>query len=186
MGADKNSSAKRELDLCPKFTTKDSHTSFPRSHSHNKPTNPRNKPQTIMKRKRNSKSKGLSNSALHQADHPQAPGGPSAWSRRTVRGAAADRSKIAPEPPVLHPQKRIVRLLPADRPRRTDCPASPRGLSGKPCATKSTRPNGSKEGRTRTQEELDKQQASWHLADRLHGVRGRSAKVADKKPSPAS
>jgi hypothetical protein len=49
MGADKNSSPKRELGLYPKFTTKDSHTSLPRSHSHNGPTNPRNKPQTIPK-----------------------------------------------------------------------------------------------------------------------------------------
>jgi hypothetical protein len=28
MGADTNSSPKRELGLCPKFTTKDSHTGF--------------------------------------------------------------------------------------------------------------------------------------------------------------
>jgi hypothetical protein len=63
MGADKNSSPKRELDLCPKFTTKDSHMSLPRSRSHNRPTNPRNKPQTIPKRKNDSRSKGLSNPA---------------------------------------------------------------------------------------------------------------------------
>jgi hypothetical protein len=31
MGADKNSSPKRELGLCPKSTTKDSHTSLSRS-----------------------------------------------------------------------------------------------------------------------------------------------------------
>jgi hypothetical protein len=74
MGADKNSSPKRELGLCPKFTTKDSHMSLPRLRSHNGPTNPRNKPQTIPKRKRNSKSKELSSSALDQADHLQAPG----------------------------------------------------------------------------------------------------------------
>jgi hypothetical protein len=30
MGADKNSSPNRELGLCPEFTTKDSHTGFPR------------------------------------------------------------------------------------------------------------------------------------------------------------
>jgi hypothetical protein len=43
MGADKNSSPKRELSLDPKFTTKDSHTSLPRSRSHDGRTNPRNK-----------------------------------------------------------------------------------------------------------------------------------------------
>jgi hypothetical protein len=45
MGADKNSSPKRELGLCPKYTTKDSHTSLLRSRSHNGPptlgTNPK-------------------------------------------------------------------------------------------------------------------------------------------------
>jgi hypothetical protein len=71
----------------------------------------------IPKRKRNSKSKGQSNSALDQADCPQAPGGPSARPGRTVRGhladharprrtvrvAATDCPKTTPEPPVLHP-----------------------------------------------------------------------------------
>jgi hypothetical protein len=73
--------------------------SSPRSCSHNRPTNPRSKPQTIAKRKRDLRSKGLSNSAQHQADRPQAPGEPFAWPRRTVRGAAADRPKITLEPP---------------------------------------------------------------------------------------
>jgi hypothetical protein len=91
MEADKNSSPKRELGLYPKFTTKDSHTSLPRSYSHYGPTNPRNKPQPIPKRKRNSRSKGLSNSALDQAECPQAPSGPSARLGRTVRGHLADR-----------------------------------------------------------------------------------------------
>jgi hypothetical protein len=104
MGADKNSSPKRELSLGPKFTTKDSHMSLPRFRSHNIPTNPRKKPQKISKQKGNSRSKGLSNSALHQADRPQAPGGQSAWPWRTVCGAAADCTKIALEPPVVHPQ----------------------------------------------------------------------------------
>jgi hypothetical protein len=96
MRADKNSSPKRELSLFPKITTKDSHTSLPRSCSHNGPTNPRNKPQTIPKRKRNSRSKGLSNSALDQVDRLQAPSGPPARPRRIVRGAAADRLIITP------------------------------------------------------------------------------------------
>jgi hypothetical protein len=91
MGADKNSSPKRELGLCPKFTTKDPHMSLPKSRSHDGPTNPRRKPQTIPKPKRNSKNKGLSSSALDEADCPKPPGGPSARSRRTVRRHQADR-----------------------------------------------------------------------------------------------
>jgi hypothetical protein len=91
MGADKNSSPKRELGLCPKFKTKDPHTSLPKSSSHNGRTNSRSKPQTIPKWKRNSKSKGLSSSALDQADRPQAPGRPSVRFRRTVRRHRADR-----------------------------------------------------------------------------------------------
>jgi hypothetical protein len=55
MGADKNSSPKRELGLYPKFTATDSHTSLPRSRSHNGSTNPRNKPQTIPKWKHKAK-----------------------------------------------------------------------------------------------------------------------------------
>jgi hypothetical protein len=96
MEADKNSSPNREFGLGPKFTTKDSHMRFPRSRNHNGPSNPRNKPQTIPKRKWNSRSKELSSSAQHQADRPQAPGGPSARPRRTIRGAGADCPKTTP------------------------------------------------------------------------------------------
>jgi hypothetical protein len=85
MGADKNSSPKRELDLNPKFTTKDSHTSLPRSRSHDRRTNPRNKPQTIPKRKHKPRSKGSSCSAAVQADGPRPWGGLSATTTRTVR-----------------------------------------------------------------------------------------------------
>jgi hypothetical protein len=85
MGADKNSSPKRELDLYPKFTTKDSHMSLPRLRSHDGRTNPRNKPQTISKRKHEPRSKGLSCSAAVQADGPRPWGGLSATTTRTVR-----------------------------------------------------------------------------------------------------
>jgi hypothetical protein len=84
MGADKNSSPKRELGLYPKFTTKDSYTSLPRSRSHNGPTNPRNKPQTTPKQKHNSRNKGQSNPAQCRADGPRARGGRSADGGRTV------------------------------------------------------------------------------------------------------
>jgi hypothetical protein len=84
MGADKNSSPKKELGLYPKFTTKDSHTSLPRSRSHHRHTNPRNKPQTIPKRNHEARSKGLSYPAATQADCPRSPGGLSAVTARTV------------------------------------------------------------------------------------------------------
>jgi hypothetical protein len=99
MGADKNSSPKRELGLCPKFTTKDSHTSLPRLRNHNGPTNPRSKPQTIQKRMRNSRSKGLSSAARHQV---AVTSGRSAWYERTVRGSQTDGPKKKTEPPVVH------------------------------------------------------------------------------------
>jgi hypothetical protein len=85
MGVDKNSSPKRELDLYTKFTTKDSHTSLPRSRSHYGYTNPRNKPQRIPKRKHEARSKGLSCPAATKADYPRSPGGLSAVTERTVR-----------------------------------------------------------------------------------------------------
>jgi hypothetical protein len=90
MGADKNSSPKRELGLCPKYTTKDSQTSLPRLRSHNGPTNPRNKSQTNSTGKHNSKSMGLRKSGKHQADRPLGPGGLSARRTRTVREEGAD------------------------------------------------------------------------------------------------
>jgi hypothetical protein len=103
MGADKNFSPKRELGLCPKFTTKDSHTSLPRSRSHNRPTNPRNKHKRSRSESETQEAKNLA--ALrstrrtirkHRADRPRGLGG--------FRGAAVDRPKITPEPLVLQPQ----------------------------------------------------------------------------------
>jgi hypothetical protein len=85
MGADKNSSPKRELGLYPEFTTKDSHTSLPRSRCHTRPTNLRNKPQTIPKRKHNSRSKGHCCPAKALADGPRGQGGQSTTLGGTVR-----------------------------------------------------------------------------------------------------
>jgi hypothetical protein len=118
-GSRKNSSPKRELGLRPKFTTKDSHTSLPRSRSHNKPTNPRNKLQTIPKRKHDSKSKELSNPTQCLADGPQGWGGRSADTGRTVCDPRADSPLNATEPPEVHPEMRTVCTLPADSPRAT-------------------------------------------------------------------
>jgi hypothetical protein len=75
--------------------------------------------------------------------------------RQTVHELAADCLKMVPEPPVVHYEKRTVRPLPADRPRRANCPISPRGPSAKPRATKNTRRNGSKRRHSRTRDELE-------------------------------
>jgi hypothetical protein len=130
MGADKNSSPKRELALCPKFTTMDSHTNLPRSHSHNRPTNPRNKPQTILKRKHDSRSKGLSCLVNHLVDCPRPPGGPSASCGRLSK----KRSRTSSTAPSItdHPRwasgpsatPRTVHHCSMDRPQ-TSCNKNP-------------------------------------------------------------
>jgi hypothetical protein len=137
--------------------------SLPRSRSHKGPTNPRNKPQTIPKRKRNSRSKGLRQSAVSCVDHPQGGGGLSAGTRRTVRELVAECPNMVPKPPVAHCKKWTVHPLPADRPRRADCPSSPRGPSAKPRATKYIGGNRSKRKRSRTRDEQEE-----HKAGRLH------------------
>jgi hypothetical protein len=119
MGADKNSSPKREPGLYPKFTTKDFHTSLPRSRSHNGPTNPRNTPQTIPKRKHDSRSKGLRCPATTLVDIPRPWGGRSAITGRTVRYPRADGPLIATERPNEHPTTRTVRIWSSDGPRAT-------------------------------------------------------------------
>jgi hypothetical protein len=128
MGADKNSSPKRELGLCPKFTTTYSHTSLPRSRSHTRPTNPRNKPQTIPKRKHDSRSKGLSCPAKALADGSRASGGRSARTGRTIRDPRADGPLNATGPPAAHPETQTVRTLHADCPRATCAARTVRGL----------------------------------------------------------
>jgi hypothetical protein len=75
---------------------------LPRSCSHNGPTNPRNKPKLKETRKRNTRSKGLRQSAEPRADSSRSPGGQSARSRQTVHEIAANGPKKDPEPPVLH------------------------------------------------------------------------------------
>jgi hypothetical protein len=119
MGADKNSSPKRELGPCPKFTAKDSHMSLPGSRSHNGPTNRRNKAQTISKRKHNSRSKGLSNPAQCQADSPRGRGGRSADTGRTVRDPRANSPLNTIEPPETHPETRTICTLHVDCPGAT-------------------------------------------------------------------
>jgi hypothetical protein len=140
MGADKKSSLKRELGLCPKFTTKDSHTSLRRSHSHNGPSNPRNKPQTIPKWKHNSRSKGLNCHVKAQVDGLRGWGGRSASTRRMVRDPRADSPKNATEPPVSHLEKRTVRALSPDGLRATAATRTVCGLQAdSPACTRTVR-----------------------------------------------
>jgi hypothetical protein len=137
MGADKNFSPKTELILCPKFTPKNLHTSLSRSRSHNGPTNPRNKPQTTPKRKRNSSSKGLSSTTKPQADCPRPLGEPSAWVRWTIRElrrTVRKRSRTSSTAPSITDRprwargpsapSRTVRHSSTDRPR-TSCNNNP-------------------------------------------------------------
>jgi hypothetical protein len=149
MGADKNSFPKRERGLYPEFTTKDSHTSLPRSHSHNGPTNPRNKPQTIPKRKHDQEAKDLV--VLQQP-----------W--QTVRDPGADGPLNVTERPHEHPTTRTVRTWSSDGPRATratrmvrdhwaDGPRSLRRRSDKPLPARTRRPNESKRRRTHDEHE---------------------------------
>jgi hypothetical protein len=83
MGADKNFSEELNSTM-PNITSKGSHKNLPRSRSHNRPTNPRNKSQTNPKRKHNSRSKGLRLSAKPLANGPRGPGGRSDRLARTI------------------------------------------------------------------------------------------------------
>jgi hypothetical protein len=160
--------------------------SLPRSRSHNGPTNPRNKSQLKVTRKRNSRSKRLRQSAVPGADRPHGPGGLSVGAWGTVRGFTTNRLKKPPEPLVLHLEKRTVRPLPTDHPHRVDCSHSAHGLSAKLRATKSTRPNGSNERRTRTHEELDELPVESLLADHLPVAHEPSAWCAESSSRPTS
>jgi hypothetical protein len=145
MGVDKNSSPRRELGLCPKFTTKDPHTSLPKSRSHNGPTNLRSKPQTIPKRKRNSR-KELSRSALDQADRPQAPGGPSVRSRWTVRRHWADRpERLGGLSAWL---RRTVRKIPPNLQYCTSIADCPRWVCGPSAPSRTVRHSSTDRSRT--------------------------------------
>jgi hypothetical protein len=128
---------------------------LPRSHSHNGPTNPKNKSQTNPKRKHNSRSKGLRQSAVHQAtlpsvwaDRPQGGRGPSEGREQTVR---------QPEPPVMHQEKWTIRDGPADRPPRHRPSDTLVQTVRKLRATKIHWQNGSNERHARTRDEHNEQ-----------------------------
>jgi hypothetical protein len=159
--------------------------SLPRSRSHNGPTNPRNKPQLKATRMRNSRRKGLRQSAKPRVDRPHG-GGLSTGARQTVCKLRADHPKMPPEPPVLHLKKRTISALPADHPCGRDRLHSPRRPSDKLRGTKNTRQNGSKQRDTRTREERDELLPGRLLADRPLGACGPSAWCADSSPSSTS
>jgi hypothetical protein len=138
----------------------DSHMSLPRSRSHNGPTNPGNKPQTIPKRKHDTRSKGLR--TLHNT-------------RRTVREAGTDglrpssgqsvkynrTSSTAPwkmDGPRLVPGRSASNRCHVDSPRppgrqfgrHADGPVPLHGRSDKPLAAKLWHPEGSTRKLART------------------------------------
>jgi hypothetical protein len=78
-----------------------------------------NKPQTIPKRKHESRSKGLSNPAQCQVDGLRARGGQSADTERTVRYPRADDPLIATERSDTHSNTRMVRTSLTDGLRAT-------------------------------------------------------------------
>jgi hypothetical protein len=156
MGADKISSPKRELGICPKFRTKDSHMSLPRSCSHTGPTNHRNKPQTIPKRKHDSRSKVISCPAKALADGPGGRGGQSARTGRTVRDPRVDGPLKATEQSAAHPETRMVctlRGLSEGNSCHADGLRPLGGRSAKPLPARNNWPNGSKRRRSRTRDE---------------------------------
>jgi hypothetical protein len=108
---------------------------LPSSRSHNGPTNPRNKPQTILKRKHNSRSKELSCPTKAQVDGPRGCGGRSESTGRMVRKHRADglrpssgQSKKTTEPPVPYREKWTVCALSPNGPRATGATRTVRGL----------------------------------------------------------
>jgi hypothetical protein len=93
---------------------------LPRSRSHDRRTNPRNKPQTIPKRRHEPRNKGLSCSAAVQADGPRPWGGLSATTTHGGRSVTHYR-RTQPAPPHADGPRatrvaRTVRDVPADCP----------------------------------------------------------------------
>jgi hypothetical protein len=194
MGANKNSSPKRELGLYPKFTTTDSRTSLPSSCSHNGPTNNRNKPQTNPKRKHEARSKGLTCPAGALADSPRPWGGRSAITVQTVRDHRADGPR--PTADCLLNTNRTTELAPrhADGPYhvlgrfvshscRADSPRRPSGRSAKHPPVKSNWPTGSKPKHSRTRDEHKEHLDELLHADSQRAPRGPSARHGNSRPN---
>jgi hypothetical protein len=84
---------------------------------------------------------------------------------RTVREEGTDRTKMLPEPPVLHREKRTVRDGLADRPPRHRPSDTLVRTVHKLHAPKTHRQKGSKKRRSRTRKNTKNSWAVRHLAD---------------------
>jgi hypothetical protein len=162
MRAYKNSSPTRELGLYPKFTTTDSHMSLPRSCSHNGPTNPRNKPQTIPKRKHEARSKGL---AVLQEP----------W--RTVRGPGVDGLRSPCGRSLTHGELSIKHE------QNDPTGTSTRGRSAKHPPVKSNWRTRSKPKCSRTRDEHEEHLDELLHADSPRAPHGRSARHGNNSPN---
>jgi hypothetical protein len=139
----------------PNPQPRDSHTSLARSHGHNGPTNPRNKPKLKRTRKRNSRSKGLTGLRDTRrtvrkagADSPRGGGGQSTRSRRTVWKSQQN-----------HQCCTLKNGRSTSNSCRADGPRCPSGRFAKPLPAKYYWPNGSKRKRSRTRDEHEERPA---------------------------
>jgi hypothetical protein len=179
MGADKNSSPKRELGLCPKFTTKDSHRVCQgRVVTTDLPTLETN-PKQSRSESTTQKAKDLA--TLHsarrtvrelRADCPRGLGGPSARHRRTVRKRPQTSSTA---PTITDRPWRHLRPCTTNTPH-ADCPRTPGEPSAKIPATEDGWKTGSKGRHSRTSDEHEEHQASRLHTDRPRPTCGRSAR----------
>jgi hypothetical protein len=140
----------------------------------------------IPKRKRNSRSKGLSSSARHQADCPR--------SGRTVREPTTDHPRDSGGLSEKDLQTSSTAPTITDRPWRhlgpsatntllADCPRNPGGSSAKPPATEEGWKNGSKGRRSRTSDEHEEHRASRLHTDRLQPIGRLSTRHEQSSPN---
>jgi hypothetical protein len=182
MEADKSSFPKRELGLRPKFTTKDSHRSFPRSHSYNRPTN-----------HSESETPGAKDlAALHntkQTVREAGANGPRGWSERsavtgrTVRNPRVDSPKNATEPPEAHPKIRTVRSLPAYCPRATCAERMVRDLQADGPPNHLPQNFGTSKDPRANSQELDEHAMNTERADSPRDTSGQSVGLEQNSPS---
>jgi hypothetical protein len=168
MGANKNSFPKGELVLYPKFTTKDFHMCFPRSRSHTRSTNPRNKPQTIPRESTTQEAKDLAilpkpcqTAHVARADGLRGKGGRPARTGRTVcdpranglrpsGGRSVKRNRTISSATRNSDSLYPTRGLSEGNSSCVDGPQPLGGRSAKPLPARINWPNGSKRGRSRT------------------------------------
>jgi hypothetical protein len=165
----------------PEIHIKDSHTSLPRSRSHNGPTNPRNKPQLKATRKHNSRSEGLRQSMVPRADHPHGPRGLSAGPGRlstgllrTVRNSLLSHQYCTSKNGLSVPYPRTVHMAKTDHTH----------LAG--CSTNLEQPKAlDKTGRKEATQELAKNTTNTWLAGSsctVHEHRGTVLQTRTEQP----